>query len=635
MSALDAARIAAVMGGEARGNQAHFPTPGHSPRDRGVSVTVDPAAPDGFLVHVHNGGDALAIKADIMTKLGIEREASRASDHHPSGWRVTGVFEFRDRYGAMLYRTRRHEHPAEAKRFTAERPDGHGGWISGLGDTERVLYRLPELLAADPAEPFYLVEGERKADKLASLGLTATAVAFGCKGWRKTYCETLKGRTVVILPDNDEPGAKFASRSAADINAAGGKAVIVELPGLPQKGDVLDWSGTADELRALVNAKLSEAAPPSDSALPIEWGEDIEPRLDALWLIERTLPQEGLALIFGHPGSGKTFLALDMGGHIAMGWDWHGLEVRQGVVIYICAEGQNGARNRIAAFKRRHGIMGTFSLALVPCSVNLFDPAADRVRVAAAVRRAVERYGQVPVLIIIDTISKTMGGGKENTDDLAVYLSNCGWLSSEFRCCVMPIHHRPKDQDSTDPRGHGSLMGGLDTAILVDEVGKTKRARITKQRDDEERVLAMFNLEVLDLGVDKKDKPVTSCTVVPTLTDLAPKADPFAIAVGKLSAGPRLIYEQLGETLEAEGFAIPTDIPDREIDRLRVGKVALLEAWRDKSISAAGTDAGHSRDAGKKAFNRALTSLRERRIVRVWEDWAWITFDVGGTRAGQ
>lgn len=365
-------------------------------------------------------------------------------------------------------------------------------------------------------------------------------------------------------------------------------------------------------------------------SLPIEWGEEIEPKLTGLWLVYRTLPKVGLAITYGHPGSGKTFLATDVGGHVALGWTWWGQDVRKGVVIYISAEGQNGVRNRIAAFKRRHDVDGAFPFALIPCAVDLFDPAADRVRVAEAVRRAVDRYGEEPALIIVDTISKTLGAGKENTDDMATYLSNCSWLADEFQCCVMPIHHRPKDENSRDLRGHSSARGDIDTAILV-EGGKVKRATITKQRDDEERLLGLFTLNVHELGADEKGREITSCTVEQADAAYEPLVDPFGAAVRKLSAGNGLVYQQLGELLEAHGTPIPTDIPDEEIDRLRVGKVALLDAWRDKSISAAGTEAGHTRDAGKKAFNRALKSLQHKGIVRVWNDWAWITFDVAGT----
>lgn len=373
-------------------------------------------------------------------------------------------------------------------------------------------------------------------------------------------------------------------------------------------------------------------APPV-GGLPIEWGEQIEPRLNAQWLVKRTLPQTGLALIFGHPGCGKTFLALDMAGHIATGRDWHGLPVRKGTVVYVCAEGQNGARNRIAAFRHHYGINGSFPFAMIPCSIDLHDPKADRGRLADAVRRAAKHYGEEPVLIIIDTISKTLGGGKENTDDLATYVSNCQWLSTTFGCCVMPVHHRPKDQQSTDPRGHSSLKGGLDTVILV-EGGPIKRARITKQRDDEERDLINFRLKVHQLGRDDEGDPVTSCTI--EQVDAAPMPiNPVDRAVGRLSNGVRLIYDQLLELIDAEPMAVPTEIPDDQIDRHWVEAVVTLETWRDNSISAAGTEAGRGRDTGRRAFNRALETLRTRNIVRVWDEWAWLPHGQTGTEVGQ
>lgn len=364
--------------------------------------------------------------------------------------------------------------------------------------------------------------------------------------------------------------------------------------------------------------------------LPIEWGEEIEPSLDCLWLIKGTLPRQGLALIYGHPGSGKSFLAIDIAMHVALGLDWQARRVDKGVVIYIAAEGQRGLRNRIVAFRQHHEIEGSVPLAMIPCPVDLHDSATDRAALSRAIRCATERYAEPPVLIIIDTISKTLGAGKENTDDLAVYVSNCGALAAEFNCCVLPVHHRPKDAESTEPRGHGSLKAGVDTVILV-ESGKVKRARITKQKDGEEGDLVAFSLLPMTLGVDQDGDPVTSCVIKgESLSEIEPY-DPFARAVSKLSASNHLIYDQLAETIECLGVPIPSDIPDGEIDRMRVGKVALLDAWRDKSISAAGTGAGHDRDTGKRTFNRSLKNLINLRIIKVWNDWAWITFHVAGT----
>lgn len=361
--------------------------------------------------------------------------------------------------------------------------------------------------------------------------------------------------------------------------------------------------------------------------LEIEWAEEIEPQLSNLWLIKRTLPRHGLALIYGHPGSGKSFLAVDIAMHVALGRDWNGQQTHKGLVVYVAAEGQRGLRNRIVAFRRHHGLTGPLPVALIPTPIDLFDSASDRHALNQAIRTAAARYGEPPALIVVDTISKTLGTGKENTDDLAVYVANCGVLAAEFECCVLLVHHRPKDSESTEPRGHSSLKAGVDTVILV-EGGKTKKARITKQKDDEERELVLFGLRPVELGADDEGEQVTSCVVMPTLVDTDLGGTEFERKVASLPAGPRLVFNQLGELLRHAGEAVPDEIPDAEINRLRVGKVVELAAWRDKAISAAGTDRDKDRDTGKKAFNRALPKLQNAGVVRVWEEWAWITHEL-------
>lgn len=370
--------------------------------------------------------------------------------------------------------------------------------------------------------------------------------------------------------------------------------------------------------------RAKEFSAVSPETLPVEWFTDIKPQLEGMWLVKRLLPAQGLALIYGHPGCGKSFFALDVALHIALGWDWCARRVRQGLVVYVGAEGGAGLRNRIAAFRRHHDLRDSIPFALIPTPIDMQDPNADTGRLAETVRMTAKQSGAEPALVIIDTLSKTFGGGKENTDDMATYVANCQRIASEFNCLVMPVHHRPKDAESIEPRGHGSLKGGVDTVILI-EAGKTKCAEVTKQKDGEIGDKFLFNLGVVELGSDEDGEAVTSCVIEHTETNLNAIVSPFAQAVGKLSVGNRLVYDQLGELIEAVGELVPADIPDTEINRNWVCRVASLEAWRDKSISAAGTEAGHSRDSGKRAFNRALPALRKAGIVRVWNDWAWIT----------
>ena len=94
--------------------------------------------------------------------------------------RVVAEYPYRDETGALLYVVERRE----PKAFRQRRPDGHGGWLWNLDGARRVLYRLPALVAADPLEAVFLVEGEKDADALAALGLVATTSPLGAGKWR-------------------------------------------------------------------------------------------------------------------------------------------------------------------------------------------------------------------------------------------------------------------------------------------------------------------------------------------------------------------------------------------------------------------------------------------------------------------
>ena len=119
--------------------------------------------------------------------------------------------------------------------------------------------------------------------------------------------------------------------------------------------------------------------------LPLQYFDDIAMQLTGLWLIKNLLPALGIAVIYGHPGSGKSFLALDWALHIALGWDWQGRKVKQGLVIYVAAEGITGLRNRVEAFRRHHDVKG-IPFALVPCAIDMQAPEADVRRLVAAIK---------------------------------------------------------------------------------------------------------------------------------------------------------------------------------------------------------------------------------------------------------
>jgi 5S rRNA maturation endonuclease (ribonuclease M5) len=132
-----------------------------------------------------------------------------------------------------------------------------------------MLFGLPELLAADPRRTVYLPEGELKKQRLEDLGLVSTCFGFGAgKSDKVNNVSVLKDRPVVILTDNDDPGRAHGQKVAKQLYGVAASIKVLELPDLPEKGDIIDWldaGGTVDELEALA-AKCPLWEPPEEAS---------------------------------------------------------------------------------------------------------------------------------------------------------------------------------------------------------------------------------------------------------------------------------------------------------------------------------------------------------------------------------
>jgi hypothetical protein len=249
----------------------------------------------------------------IVEALGLTmKDLFPAANSH--GARMAAVYDYCDEASALLYQVVRFE----PKDFRQRRPDGNGGWTWKLNGVRRVLFHLPQLLAADPAMPVYVVEGEKDVLALEPLGLVATTNAGGAGKWRREYADVLRGRRVVILPDNDDAGRQHAEHVAAAIAGMAVSVRVLELPGLPPKGDVSDWiaaGGTRSQLEALGGAAPA-AATTGDDARPGVWSRAVpaseflasdDPALD--FLVPRILAPGSLTHFFSPRGLGKTHVA--------------------------------------------------------------------------------------------------------------------------------------------------------------------------------------------------------------------------------------------------------------------------------------------------------------------------------------
>lgn len=294
--------------------------PAHDDREPSLSITE--GSTGAILLNCHAGCTFDAIAAALNLKPADLLPDRQSVEPRRSG-RLVASYVYQNAEGISVARKQRFTDDAGGKTFRWERPDpaNAGQWIPGGNDAP--LYRLPGLLAAQPGELVVIVEGEKDADRLASLGFVATTTPNGAAAkWRDSDSAFFAGRRVAIIADDDEPGRKKA-KSTAD--ALTGTAAAVGIVTLPNPGaikgfdasDFLTSGGTPERLREILE-RFDVPRLPAEVTPP----EVLEDRVMALW--RRGGPERGiypgwpalknlfrpklgqLAVITGSPNAGKS-----------------------------------------------------------------------------------------------------------------------------------------------------------------------------------------------------------------------------------------------------------------------------------------------------------------------------------------
>ena len=225
-------------------------------------------------------------------------------------------------------------------------------------------------------------------------------------------------------------------------------------------------------------------------------------------LIKGLLDQGAMSVLYGDSNVGKTFVAMDMGYHIASGLPYAKLRTEHMFVIYVAMEGGRGAKRRLAALRDKFKPAAKPLFKLLPSAVDLRRSDVelnDFISALKAVDTGEHRIG----LIVVDTLARAMAGGDENSSvDMGAVVKNVGAVQAAIDAHVMVVHHTGKDR-AKGARGHTSLRAATDTEL---EVGEGTIA-VTKQRDLDKSWTSAFSLEVRQLGLDRDGDPVTSCTV--------------------------------------------------------------------------------------------------------------------------
>ncbi len=239
------------------------------------------------------------------------------------------------------------------------------------------------------------------------------------------------------------------------------------------------------------------------------------------WRVLDVIPKRGLVVMWGAPGSGKSFAAFDIGASIARGNKYHGKRTKKGLVLIIAAEGDLTARTMayLQEHQLNHGELD--NLLIMQRSVNMLDPHQDMDDLVDTIQMVVDSTGEELALVIVDTLNRVMPGGNENaSEDMGAVISNAKRIDEAFQCAVMFIHHSGKDE-TKGSRGHSSLKGAMDAEISIIRNEDIRTFRIEKQKEGRDYYdLYNFKLKTIDLGPMSDFDPdaeeqerLTSCVI--------------------------------------------------------------------------------------------------------------------------
>jgi len=682
---MQAEQIAKQLGNAKKANGqwvASCPVPGHGKGkgDKNPSLSISINDDGKPLFHCHGGcsqEEVFNTIKDMQLLPELEERPDPLANIKPLPQvQFDHEWEYQDENKTTVFVKQRLKIGESGKTYRLYKVDADGRRHTTLGDARIVPYNLPEMLDAKSAgRIIYLVEGEKAADALATLKVTATTAHTGAGSWPEAITEYFAGANVVILPDNDLPGWRYAQKAVDAILPIAKNVKVVDL-GLQGQGDdayefIHELGKTREDLIELVKAthKLTstdvtiperlvaltpnapidatpQQQPPEDIAkefapdpatqteakpakeakpvktVNIEAWDDIQDE-PVEWLIHGVLPVKAFAALYGPPGSFKSFIALDMAEAIATGRPWMGNPIeRQGAVLYLCGEGFGGMGARIKACQIHHKTPKGAPIYVIRHQLNLRSSAEDFNALMVAIVALVEKTGMEFQLMVVDTLARAFGGGNENDSDaMGAFITTMGKIQEFLNCALMVLHHSGKDT-TKGLRGHSSLLGAVDTQLEILRFEEQAKGVIslTKQKDGEDGI--RFGFEMVEIEISGSSlgfDPVVSLAV-----QASDEAVNQASKRGKSNSGS-------GRNQSIEMESLRSVVKQKGIQKIIEGKLLTavnLADWRSEFRSKKGiTDDSTTleKKAFDKAWKRAQDRLQEIGEIGIRDKSVWIS----------
>jgi hypothetical protein len=401
--------------------------------------------------------------------------------------RILATYDYTDEDGNLLFQNVRYE----PKDFRQRRPDGKGGWIWDLGETQLALYKLPEILEL---QFVYLCEDEKDVETLRKNDMPATCSPFGLSKWRNEYNESLCNKTVIILLGNDKTGSKNAEKVANSLYAIVKKIKIVNLPNLTENGDVAEYFENGQTIDELINLETRidywkplkhRAKPQSTSKLFFTTLTELlkEPEEETSFVWENTLPSGGFSICSAKPKVGKSTLARNLAIKIVKGEPFLNRPTNKGKILYLCLE------------EKRSEVKNHFEKMGVKSDNILIHTGAMPENVIEGLAFAIAEFE--PVLVIIDPLSRVLRVRDFNDyGSMARAFEPLIDLARKTNCHILALHHDSKVKRNGGDAllGSTAIFGAVDSHIQLKKRDKG-RTILTTQRYGEDMPETVIELE--------------------------------------------------------------------------------------------------------------------------------------------
>ena len=341
---------------------------------------------------------------------------------------------------------------------------------------------------------------------------------------------------------------------------------------------------------------------------------DIKPNLTSRYLVKGVVASQALIVVWGRPKCGKSFWTFDLAAHVATGFSYRGLKVRQGPVVYIAAEGAEGFNARVEAWRARH-----LADSVEPAPFHLLPVRLDLVQdhIAFVSEVLLQTDAVPPALVVIDTLNRTYSGSESSDEDMTAYVAAADAIKAAFTCSVIIVHHC--GHESSRPRGHSSLTAAADTQIAIRRDGDFVTATVEWNKDGPEGYVNVSRLDVVEVGIDGDGDAVTTRLVVPC-----------EVAEAGVGESARLrLSPNLANALQALKMAIGEHGESTVSTHVPAGALTVAtELWRGYFYKRAiDDDPAAKQETRRQAFKRSARDLQARGLIGCWNDLVWLATD--------